>query len=138
MIYLARNGKRFGPFHADELTPQVLSEYSWILDLQDPSKGWQPLDPMPVVDQSIPEERPVDALAISREGSRVVAGELQAIRLRSGLLVTQDHNVRLEPGTTVQILVEGRQPFPATIDRIDFDQRIARYQLRWSASHAPG
>jgi hypothetical protein len=137
MIYLARAGKRFGPFNADELTTKVLSEYSWIIDLRN-NRGWQPVDPMPAETPNTAEDRPVDALAVSREGSRVVTGELQAIRLRSGLLVTQDHQVRLEPGTTVQIVVEGVNPFPATIDRIDFDQRIARYELSWSASHAPG
>jgi len=138
MIYLARNGKRFGPFRADELTPQLLSEYSWILDLRERAHGWQPIDPKPADIPTENERGPIEALAVSRQGGRAVSGALQEIRLRSGMLVTHDSSIRLEPGSTIEVLAGSLKPFLAVVEEVVFEQRKARYRLTWSASHAPG
>jgi hypothetical protein len=138
MIYLARNGKCFGPFHADELTPKLLAEYSWIFDLRDAPAGWQPIDPKPVQLPSQDEAGSVEALAVTRQAGRAVTGQLQAVRLRSGLLVTQEPSIRLEPGSSIELLVGGKKPILARVDEVEFDEQKARYRLSWSASNAPG
>ncbi len=138
MIYLAKNGKRFGPFPADELTPKILSEYSWILDLRDARAGWAPIDPKPADLPSHECGGSIEALAVTRQGGHAVSGQLQAVRLRSGLLVTEESSIRLEPGATIELLVGGRKPFPAVVDKVEYDRQKARYRLSWSAANAPG
>jgi hypothetical protein len=137
MIYLAALGKKFGPFTPEELTPSVLSEYSWILDLREQSPKWKPLDPVPTDDRVTSERTSVDTLVFSRDSAQAVSGALEQIRLRSGLLVTEEQFIRLQPGSSVEIILSGRPPTPATIESVDYSERRARYRLRWLPIHAP-
>ena len=141
MIYLARNGKCFGPFSTDELTPELLSEYSWILDTRSEGANWMPVDPAPNSGRSgadaASKSGSHEAIVTGRD-SRAVSGTIQKIRLRSGVLVTEESSIRLEPGSIVDVVLCGSRPFPAVVEQVEFRDRKARYALGWAPRHAPG
>ena len=137
MIYLARDGKQFGPFSADELGSSVMREYSWILDLRDAAPAWRPLDPQPSGLPARASPHP-EVLVYCRQLHGAVSGSLEDIRLRHGILVTSEAAVRLEPGSMVEVQILGKPAFPATVERVEYTGRKARYRLGWQPAHAPG
>ena len=138
MIYLARNGKVFGPFTSDQLREISFQRYSWILDLRCAAPAWTAIDPAPPAPAVLNAPAKRRALVFSPHFPAAIRGELDEVQIDRGKLFTTETQVRIEPGTPVHLQIDGKKSSLARIEKVQILDASVIYLLSWNDEDAPG